>query len=92
MGNFSEDTQVYRLDHGLYQAVLDPNVHFHLKASDEPDGSPWLFADAYAETAQRGFLSGSVSVWTRSGKLLASGRSLSVLRRVGEPRSRRAFA
>ena len=68
---------------GVIAPSMDLHVHFHMKASDEPDGSPWLFADAYAETAQRGFLSGSVSVWARSGKLLASGRSLSVLRRTG---------
>jgi acyl-CoA thioesterase len=68
---------------GVFAPSMDLHVHFHRKASDEPDGSPWLFADAHAETAQRGLLSGSVSVWARSGRLLASGRSLSVLRRAG---------
>jgi acyl-CoA thioesterase len=70
---------------GVIAPTMDLHVHFHTKASDDADGSPWLFADAYAETAQHGFLSGSVSVWACTGRLLASGRSLSVLRRAAQP-------
>jgi hypothetical protein len=49
VGSFAEDTQVYELDHGLYEAML---------------GSDW---------GVRGPNGGS-------GRLLASGRSLSLLR------------
>ena len=48
---------------------LDLAVRFHRSAPD----SDWLFGDAIAPIAEDGLVSGSARVWSRDGRLLASG-------------------
>lgn len=48
---------------------LDLAVRFHRAASD----SEWLFAEGEAPVAEDGLITGSARVWSRDGRLLASG-------------------
>jgi len=47
-------------------------VHFHRAAPE----SEWLFCRSRSEVAEAGFVSGDARLWSRAGRLLASGRSL----------------
>lgn len=61
------------LHHGTNMKYMAPSidvaVSFHRFAADEP----WLLAQAESRLAGGGLVSGNSSVWSRDGKLLASG-------------------
>lgn len=62
-------------DFGAYAFRMpsaDLLVHFHRA---EPD-SEWLFCRARSDIAEAGLVSGDARVWSRGGRLLASGRGL----------------
>jgi hypothetical protein len=62
-------------DFGAYAFRMpsaDLLVHFHRA---EPD-CEWLFCRARSDVAEAGLISGAARVWSRSGRLLASGRGL----------------
>lgn len=58
---------------------LNLNVHFHNPTSP----SAWLFCEARSNYAGRGLIDGSARVWDIEGRVLASGGSQSICRRMG---------
>jgi acyl-CoA thioesterase II len=50
---------------------LDLHVRFHRSAAD----SEWLFCEGRADLAEEGLIGADMRVWSREGKLLASGAS-----------------
>ncbi len=53
----------------FYAPSLDVNLRLH---AAEPE-SDWLLVDAFSPTARDGLIGGIASVWSQSGKLLATG-------------------
>jgi acyl-CoA thioesterase len=69
-------------DFGAYPYRMpsaDLLVHFHRAAPD----SEWLFCRARSELAEAGIVSGDARLWSREGRLLASGRGLIACRPRG---------
>jgi acyl-CoA thioesterase len=64
-----------------YPSSLDLSVWFHQPSN----GAEWLFAQSVIGHAGRGVLSGHVRMWTREGRLVASGASNLLCRRVRRP-------
>ncbi len=50
---------------------LDLTVWFH----DQPGASEWLLADAHADVAGGGLVSGQCDIWSEDGRLIATGGS-----------------
>jgi acyl-CoA thioesterase II len=53
----------------LYAPSIDVQARFHALAPDEP----WLLADASSPAAADGLIGGTASIWSESGRLLATG-------------------
>lgn len=57
---------------------LNLNVHFHDSASQ----SPWLFCEARSNYAGQGLIDGSAKVWDSNGRILATGGSQSLCKKM----------